>query len=200
LWYNGTKYTGMNASNAINIVDAEGEDTRVYAGIETNIYNNTNMTAMLYSVRVCSPDSFHHLSQCVTGQNGNSFCPYTGCFGWEYTSDSPLKHSLDLMQTGYITAIAKTNTYGSYGCYLDGVYYGSNILKCEQDKCPTSWWPHAMDDGITFLLEWIKDHPAYNSVEEVLVIDMVYRITICNHNLRNQIEELHQINTIKILT
>ena len=104
------------------------------------------------------------------------------------------------MQIGFVTALAKSNMYNSYGCYLDGVYYGSDILKCEQNPmCPTAWWPHAMDDGITFTTEWIKTHPEYTSVEETIVVDMVYRITPCTHNLRTQKEELHQISTIKIL-
>jgi len=200
LYHNGTKYVGMNPTNKIDIRFSTGEDTRVYAGIETNVYHNTQLVANLYSVRFCSPNNLHHLSKCVTGQQGSSYCPYTGCFGWESTYDSPLKHHVDLMQTGFITALAKSNMYNSYGCYLDGVYYGSDILKCEQNPmCPTAWWPHVMDDGISFTTEWIKTHPEYTSVEETLVVDMVYRITACTHTLRNVKEELHQISTIKLL-
>ena len=199
IWHNGTKYIGMTANNTIDISLSTGEDTRVYAGVETNVYNNSDLVANLYSVRICSPSDFHHLSNCVTASNGDSFCPYIGCFGWEYTGDTPLKYHVDLMQIGYITALAKSTTYSSYGCYLDGVYYGSDILRCEQNPmCPTSWWPHTMDDGISFLMEWIKTHPEFNDVEETLVVDMIYRITACTHSLRAVKEELHQIKTIKL--
>ena len=200
IWFNGNKYIGMDPTNQIDIRFLTGEDTRVYAGIDTNVYDNTHLVANLYSVRFCSPNGLHHLSKCVTGQQGSSYCPYTGCFGWDSTTDSPLKHHVDLMQLGYITALAKSNMFNSYGCYLDGVYYGSDILKCEQNPmCPTAWWPHIMDDGISFTTEWIKTHPEYTNVEETLVVDMIYRITACTHNLRTIKEELHQIRTIKIL-
>ena len=62
-----------------------GENTRVYAGINTNVYNNDNLRANLYSVRLCSPDDSHRLANCVVGRHEtiNSFCPHVGCFGWK---------------------------------------------------------------------------------------------------------------------
>ncbi len=202
LWHRNTEFVGTNNTNILDLHPYLAEETRVYAGINTNVYNNDDMRANLYSVRICSPIDKHHLSPCVTGHlplSNNSFCPYRGCYGWENTFDNPLNHYVDLMQLGYITAIAKTSTFDSYGCYLDKIYFASDSEKCEQSKCPTSWWPHAMDDGLSFLLEWVKTHPKYGG-DPTLVVDMVYRIAVCSHNLRNQIEELHQVNTIKILT
>ena len=101
------------------------------------------------------------------------------------------------MQLGYITAIAKTGTYDSYGCYYDDIYFGSDSKKCDAQLCPSQWWPHPMDDGLSFLLEWVKTHPKYGK-DPTLVVDMVYKITQCASNLRSGREELHQINTIKL--
>ena len=152
-------------------------------------------------MRVCSPDEEHHLAACVTGDhpNVNSYCPYVGCFGWENTFDDPLNHYVDLMQFGYITAIAKTDLYKTYGCYHEDVYFGTDTKKCEVDRCPTQSWPHEMDDGLSFLLEWAKLHPIYMDKDSPLVVDMVYRITHCDNNLRSERRELHQINTIKLI-
>ena len=159
-----------------------------------------NVRANLYSVRLCSPDDEHHLAGCVTGEHPSfeSYCPYVGCFGWEGTFDNPLKHHVDFMQLGYITAVAKTSSYSTYGCYEEDVYLGTDSKKCEVDRCPTSWWPHEMDDGLSFLLEWVKLHPKYMHRDSKLVVDMVYKITQCTNNLRSERRELHQINTIKI--
>ena len=189
----------MNSSNVIDLNTGSGEATRVFTGITTNIYNNSNLRANLFSVRICNPLEQHHLTPCVLGQvqQDNSFCPYVGCFGWEHTFDNPLNHYLDLMQLGYITAIAKTGTYDSYGCYLDDIYFSSDSKKCEAPLCPSQWWPHPMDDGLSFLLEWVKTHPKYGK-DPTLVVDMVYKITQCANNLRSGREELHQINTIKL--
>lgn len=199
LWHRDTEYVGMNSSNVIDLHPYLAEETRVYAGIKTNIYNNSNLRANLFSVRICSPLPDHHLSPCVTGQvhQENSFCPYVGCFGWENTFDNPLNHYLDLMQLGYLTAISKVGTYDTYGCYHDDIYFSSDSKKCDAKLCPTSWWPHEMDDGLSFLLEWVKTHPKYGK-DPTLVVDMVYKITQCANNLRSGREELHQINTIKL--
>lgn len=199
VWHRNNKFDGSNHSNIIDLEQYEGEDTRIYAGINTNVYNNSDLRANLYSVRICSPDDDHHLTPCVTGQVNldNSFCPFVGCFGWEHTFDNPLNHYLDLMQMGYITAIAKTSTYDSYGCYLEDVYFGSDSKKCDAPLCPSPWWPHSMDDGLSFLLEWINSHPDYGR-NPMLVVDMVYKITQCTNSLRSGIQEMHQISTIKL--
>jgi hypothetical protein len=194
-WWDEQKYVGANASNAIELAGRYNE--RAYVGIETDVYNNSNFIANLYSVRMCSPKPLHPQAACVTGTN-TSWCPYIGCYGW--TFESPVLMSYDLMEVGHISAIAKSSVLNTYGCYLDGVYYGTDALRCEQDKCPTSWFRHAMDDGLSFTWDWVTDHDEFLAGANTLVFDIVYRLTGCFDHLRSAETEteLHQITTVAI--
>lgn len=192
-WYDGLKYTGVGD----NIVVINASDTaRGYAGIETNIYNNSKMFASLYSVRLCVPNEGHHLAGCVDSSS-SLYCPYRGCYGWS-PLDNPMLLSYDLMERGYVTAIAKSSIFNAYGCYQDEIYTGTDSEKCQQPKCPTAGWPYVMDDGMSLLFDWINEHPELDTGGLTVVFDMVYKISSC-FNLRTQNEITHKLTKIKIV-
>ena len=193
LWFNNAKYTGLNSDNMAVLNASNG--VRGYAGIETNIYTNDNMISTIYSMRICVPDSAHHLSTCVDGSS-TSFCPKKGCYGWS-TMDNPLSLSYDIMERGYITAIAKSDLFGAYGCYSDDIYKGSDNAKCQQQKCPTAGWPYVMDDGISIKFDFLENQEEIQT-GLTLIFDVVYRITTCTNNLRST-EELHKLTRIKVI-
>lgn len=194
LWFNNVKFTGLNSANQIILNATSGK--RTYAGIETNVYNNDDMVANIYSMRICIPDYEHHMASCVDGTSPN-YCPLKGCYGWS-PMDNPMYLSYDIMQRGYITAVAKSDVFKAYGCYVDEVYR-SDTAKCDlHQKCPTAGWPYVMDDGISFLFTFLDNHPELQTVGYTLVFDIVYRITGC-HNLRSSAEEKHKLTKIKIV-
>lgn len=195
LYYNNTRYTGLNTSNEINLRDRNGElsEKRLFVGIETNVYNNDNMRANIYSMRLCSPDWTHPLASCVTGEN-SSTCPFIGCYGWPLV-DSPVKMHYDMLEMGYFTGIGEA-TLNMYGCYMRNIYHESASRKCQAPKCPSGNWAYTMDDGISITMDWTEN--AFARQDFVLVFDIVYKVNMCFNHLRSIDEINHQVGYLKL--
>lgn len=196
LYFENTKYVGTNESNVAVIGIHYGNsyaNKRIIAGIETDVYNNSNFIAMLHSVRLCVVNPHHRYSHCVTDESDPN-CPYHGCY-WSF--DNPLSLTYDLMEYGHMTAMAESDQFDAFACYGDNDYLSED--KCELEKCSTKRWPYAMDDGISFTLKWIEAHVGTVSGQKI-VVDMVYRITGCLPTLQAAHEELHKVTAIKIPT
>lgn len=194
LYYNNTRYTGLNSSNVINLRDENGQLTnkRLFVGIETNIYNNSNMRANIYSMRLCSPDWSHPFAKCVTGEDDS--CVNKGCYGWN-VHDSPVKMHYDLLEMGYFTGIGEA-TLHMYGCYMRNIYHESASKQCAAPKCPSGNWAYPMDDGISITTDWTEN--SFEKQDFVLVFDIVYRINMCFNHLRAVDQISHQLGYVKI--
>ncbi len=175
VFYENTKFEALG-KHQIRLTN----DKKLLFALNTQNKQFENVRSILTNVRACIPDDNHRLANCV---DNTTACFNYGCYNWA-VFDSPLQMKYDLMENGYVTALAMSS-FDIRTCYKKFVYHETDEKICQQPTCDHE--------------DFFEINANLLPKQKNIVFDLIYKHVDCQNYIVNEKEQYHHMVNIEII-